>query len=212
MCRKVLVALLTLFLLFFAICIYLITRPNPVPIRAKPASAQEVVAAKQHLAAAFAPISPTKPISSTPRAEGTAAAQTLSEGLVTIHIRSDDVNTLLTTDRKLRDRMAAEGITSAQVSFSEPNIVEGFARMGIQGSEQDVTLLGTLVTDGSGGATFVPSSIVIGSLPVPESTVDDKLRKFTAQVIQLGLKHLPISIQQIKVVNNELDLTGPPKI
>jgi hypothetical protein len=131
--------------------------------------------------------------------------------LRSIHLSEADVNTVLTGSTRVVAELAAQGVTNAEVEFLEPNEVQATGVIIKDGNNQSLTVSGVLSTDGGGQIVFNPDSARLGDLSIPESLVDEPVRKESERLLQLAVNTIPIEVHSLSVSNHQLVLTGSPK-
>jgi len=213
MLRKVVAVFLTLAILAIVLCLYLISKQDRLPVSLPPLTPANISQAQSHIDSALSPV--IQPAIKKPSRKGTFAqvASTLAtKGKIgVVSLSETDVDILLEGSKQVCDDLAAQGVTNAQVAFRPPNEVEATGEYCKGGTYQPVTLDGSLIADGNGSVEFIPGEIHLGSLWIPESSVDKFVRHESARLIDHALPHLPVVVDSVSVKDHNLLLSGPAR-
>jgi hypothetical protein len=206
----------------FLLAVFLLVRvfqPKSAPPPVVPAyTPQQAATAQQHVAALreqffhpmlVAPAPDTSEIPS-PAAYRTRHAAPPRSAAVRLQLSQADLNTYLATNPQVVRVLRARGIKAVQILLHPPSGIDVRAAVIYRGHPANMEIAGTLQASAQTIVHLAATHAQVGRLPIPSRFVTKEAGKLIAQFTQRIRGRLPLQVQTVQVVRDNLVLTGVP--
>jgi hypothetical protein len=123
-----------------------------------------------------------------------------------VEVRTDDVNTLLRADPRLRKSLQRRNVTRPRVEVRNGRLRAG-ALVSLRGRRVYVTAEGVATPGAKGGITFRPEKIWLGDARAPTAVTREIARRID-RALQSGELQLPGRVRAVRLENGRIVIEG----